>query len=309
VIAQRAIVVFPFRLPLAVQLSDAAFDALQSSAESLCGALHEVSEIFNLHFRCKRVFEPIEALRVGVNFGNNSRDIASQSFYFATETVYVAIESVDFVTESAYFATESAYFATEAAYFAIEAVYFALEAVYFALKPVDFALEAVYFATESVYFVTEVVYFLLDPFEPFLHFRVPAARHCIVVLSPELRANAVPRGIGRVPERSCECCAGTSHILRTGEAARFQKSRCSETSQVGIRGAGSRAAVMRAPTAPVAACSSSGHCISRDGLVRRGFPLNTNVGHQRLESRRLPNRLEKWIERGEKWIVQHASCN
>jgi hypothetical protein len=205
VIAQRAIVVFPFRLPLAVQLGDAAFDALQSSAESLCGALHEVSEIFNLHFRCKRVFEPIEALRVGVNFGNNSRNIASESVYVATESVYVA-------TESAYFATESAYFATESVYFALEAVYFALEAVYF-------ALEAVYFATESVYFVTEVVYFLLDPFEPFLHFRVPAARYSIVVLPPELWANAVPRGIGRVPERSCECCAGTSHILRTGEAA------------------------------------------------------------------------------------------
>ncbi len=204
-IAQRAIVVFPFRLPVAVQLGDAAFDALQSSAESLCGALHEVSEILNLHFRCKRVFEPIEALRVGVNFGNNSRNIASESVYVATESVYVA-------TESAYFATESAYFATESVYFALEAVYFALEAVYF-------ALEAVYFATESVYFVTEVVYFLLDPFEPFLHFRVPAARYSIVVLPPELWANAVPRGIGRVPERSCECCAGTSHILRTGEAA------------------------------------------------------------------------------------------
>jgi hypothetical protein len=93
VIAQRAIVVFPFRLPVAVQLGDAAFDALQSSAESLCGALHEVSETLNLHFRCKRVFEPIEASRVGVNCGNNSRNIASESVYVATESAYFATES------------------------------------------------------------------------------------------------------------------------------------------------------------------------------------------------------------------------
>jgi hypothetical protein len=196
VIAQRAIVVFPFRLPLAVQLSDAAFDALQSSAESLCGALHEVSEIFNLHFRCKRVFEPIEALRVGVNFGNNSRNIASQSFYRSCISASQPLAIVSSSSRQKYVLTP---------------------------------------------FHAELGEFPND--------RVSAAR--------ERRTFCVP-----------------------AKLRAFQKSQCNETSQVGIRGAGSRAAVMRAPTAPVAACSSSGHCISRDGLVRRGFPLNTNVGHQ-----------------------------